>query len=189
VLAKEVTRIVMPQDIYDWLEHLHQTELACVQITNGEISQGMVEKEKLSVGGGVDAVKDALNGIDDPNSQLHSPTEGLAKMIKQMHDSTADLLTKFDAIPAPSECIPIQAAYDQALSETASELGDLGDHLAAGDIDKLMSMKGVSAAGIDSARAKADRLVGEICSRYDTRRWFTIDKDIAPGGVFAMPGF
>jgi len=189
VTQVQATRVVMPDDIRNWLEHLHQTEIARVKVTNGGIVDSMVEKEKLSVNGGADAIKDALNGIDDPSSELHSPTESLAKMLKKMHDDFADLQKQFDSMPAPEECIPIQSAYDQALAETASELGDLADSLAAGDINKLQGMKGESTEGIDVAGAKTDRLVGEICEKYNTKKWFDINKDIGPGGALAVPGF
>jgi hypothetical protein len=188
-IQKTATRIVMPQDIKDWLEHLHQTEIARVNLTNGQIAQARVTQAQDNITGGLAGVESALNGVDDPNSQLKSPVDGLAQMIKQMHDGSADLQAKFDAYPAPSECVPIQAAYDQALGETTAMLGDLGDHLAAGDVAKLQSMQGESAAGIDSAGAATDRLVGEICEKYDTKKWFTINKDIGPGGALAVPGF
>ena len=189
ITQQQATRVVMPDDIRDWLEHLHQTEIARVKLTTDQLTQGLVEKEKLSVNGGADAIKDLLNGIDDPNSEMHSPTEALGKMLKKMHDDCADIQKKFDEYPAPPECIPIQSAYDQALSETAAELGDLSDALAAGDISKLQSMKGESAEGIDTAGAKTDRLVGEICDKYNTKKWFSINKDIAPGGALEVPGF
>jgi len=50
-------------------------------------------------------------------------------------------------------------------------------------------MKGESAEGIDAAGAKTDRLVGEICDKYKTKKWFSIDKDIGAGGALAVPGF
>jgi hypothetical protein len=188
-LGRDANRLVMPDDIRAWLEHLHQTEIARVDITNKQLADSEVERAKDNVAGGYSGLESALDGIDDPNSQLKSPVDGLARMIKAMHDMVADLKKKFDDYPAPTECVPIQAAYDQALGEEASELGDLGDHLAAGDVAKLQSMQGESTSGIDAAGAKTDRLVGEICDKYDTKKWFSINKDIGPGGVFAMPGF
>jgi hypothetical protein len=188
-MDKTAERIVMPDDIRDWLEHLHQTEIKRVDVTNAQMSQAMVERAKDNATGGYAGLESALNGIDDPNSQLKSPVDDLARMVKAMHDSIADIQKKFDDYPTPSECVPIQAAYDQALNEEVSELGDLGDHLAANDVAKLQSMQGESNAGIDAAGAKTDRLVGEICEKYQTKKWFSINKDIGPGGALAIPGF
>lgn len=188
-LEKPATVITMPDDIRKWLEHLHQCELKRVAVTTSALNQAMVEKEKLSVNGGADAVQDALNGIDDPNSELHSPVDSLAAMIKKMHDDMADLQKLFDSYPAPDECQPIQAAYDQAVGEERDELGDLADHLAANDMEKIQSMKGMSNSGIDAAGAKTDRLVGEICDKYNTKKWFSINKDIGGAGVLSIPGF
>ena len=174
----------MPDDIYKWLEHLRKTEEKRIDITMGQLSEAYTEKEKAQLEGGVDALKDLLNGIDDPNSELHSPTEKLAGVLKKMHDDTLDLLKFFDSYPPPKECIPIRDAYDQSLNETAGQMGDIADHLAAGDIDKLMKMEGKSAKGIDSAGAKTDRLVGEICDKYHKRRWFSIASDIKSSPIF-----
>ncbi len=189
VLEKTAEHVTMPEDIRNWLEHLHQTEIARVDTTNKSIANARVEQAKDSVAGGAAGVQSALDGMDDPNSQLKSPVDDLARMIKGMHDQVFDLQKQFDNYPAPNECIPIQAAYDQALGEEAAELGDLGDHLASGDVAKLQSMEGTSVAGIDAAGAKTDRLVGEICDKYNTKKWFSINKDIGPGGVLAGTGF
>jgi hypothetical protein len=188
-LTETARRVVMPDDIRDWLEHLHQSEIARVKLTQYQVDEALVDKEKLSVNGGADAVKDALNGIDDPNSQIRSPVDSLAQTLKTMHDQCQKLQDDFDSVPAPDECKPIQAAYDQALGETTAFMGDLSDHLAAGDIDKLQSMKGMSTGDIDAAGAKTDRLVGEICEKYETKKWFTINKDIGTGGMMSVPGF
>src|SRR6185312_14399590 len=156
-----------------------------VDITLGQLTDAYTEKEKSQLAGGVDALKDALNGIDDPNSELHSPTDKLAGIVKKMHDQVVDLQGFFDDYPkAPAECVPIKDAYDQALSETAAQMGDIADHLAAGDIDKLLKMEGKSAGGIDSSGEKTDRLVGEICSKYNKRRWFSIASDIKSSPLF-----
>jgi len=174
----------MPDDIYKWLEHLHKTEDKRVDVTMGQLTQAYTEKEKAQVEGGVDALKDLLNGIDDPNSELHSPTEKLAGVLKKMHDDTVELQKFFESYPPPAECVPIRDAYDQSLNETAAQMGDIADHLATGDIDKLMHMEGKSASGIDSAGAKTDRLVGEICDKYHKRRWFSIATDIKSSPIF-----
>ena len=182
--ANAVAPPEMPDDIYKWLEHLRKTEEKRVDITMGQLTTAYTEKEKSQLAGGVDALKDLLNGIDDPNSELHSPTEKLAGVLKKMHDDTMDLLKFFDSYPPPKECIPIRDAYDQSLNETAGQMGDIADHLASGDVEKLMKMEGKSAQGIDSAGAKTDRLVGEICDKYRKRRWFSIASDIKSSPIF-----
>ncbi len=176
----------MPDDVYQWLEHLRMSEDKRNAITMDQLTTAYTEKEKSQLTGGVDALKDLLNGIDDPNSELHSPTEGLAKILKQMHDQVHDVQVFFDTEPphCPDECIPIRDAYDQALTEEAAQMGDIADHLAAGDVEKLLKMEGKSASGIDSAGAKTDRLVGEICDKYHKRRWFDIASDIKSSPIF-----
>ena len=182
--ANAVAPIDMPDDIYKWLEHLRKTEEKRLDITMGQLTTAYTEKEKSQLAGGVDALKDLLNGIDDPNSELHSPTEKLAGVLKKMHDDTIDLLAFFNSYPPPPECVPIRDAYAQSLNETAAQMGDIADHLATGDVEKLMKMEGKSAQGIDSAGAKTDRLVGEICDKYHKRRWFTIASDIKSSPIF-----
>lgn len=176
--------IEMPDDIYNWLEHLRKSEEKRTEITISQLTTAYTEKEKSQVAGGVDALKDLLNGIDDPNSEMQPPTVGLAKIVKQMHDQCHDVLDYFDSMPPPTECIPIRDAYDQAVNEEVAQMGDIADHLAAGDVDKLLKMEGKSAQGIDSAGEKTDRLVGEICDKYHKRRWFTIASDIKSSPLF-----
>ncbi len=174
----------MPDDIYQWLEHLRKSEEKRAEITMSQLTTAYTEKEKSQVAGGVDALKDLLNGIDDPNSELHSPTEKLGQVIKQMHDQCHDVLVYFDSVKPPEECVAIKNAYDQALNEEAAQMGDIADHLAAGDMEKLLKMEGKSASGIDSAGEKTDRLVGEICDKYHKRRWFNIATDIKSSPIF-----
>lgn len=174
----------MPDDIYKWLEHLRISEEKRTEITISHLTTAYTEKEKSQLEGGVDALKDLLNGIDDPNSEIHSPTEKLANVLKKMHDDVHEVLVFFDSMEPPQECIPIRDAYDQALNEEAAQMGDIADHLASGDIEKLLKMEGKSAAGIDSAGAKTDRLVGEICDKYNKRRWFSISSDIKSTSIF-----
>jgi hypothetical protein len=174
----------MPDDIYKWLEHLRISEEKRNEVTISHLTTAYTEKEKAQLEGGVDAVKDLLNGIDDPNSEMHPPTEKLGQVLKQMHDDVRQVQVFFDSMPPPQECIPIRDAYDQALTEEAAQMGDIGDHLASGDIEKLLKMEGKSAAGIDSAGAKTDRLVGEICDKYNKRRWFSIASDIKSTSIF-----
>jgi hypothetical protein len=174
----------MPDDIYKWLEHLRISEEKRTAITMSQLTTAYTEKEKSQLAGGVDALKDLLNGIDDPNSEMHPPTEKLGALLKQMHDECRDVLAFFDSMPPPKECIPIRDAYDQALNEEAGQMGDIADHIAAGDVEKLLKMEGKSAQGIDSAGAKTDRLVGEICDKYHKRRWFDIASDIKSSPIF-----
>jgi hypothetical protein len=175
----------MPQDVYEWLEHLRKTEEKRVDMTSGQGASAMIEKTKLSVDGGIDAIKDALNGIDDPNAQLRSPTEGLATLLKQMQNDTLHLVEFFNSVTPPAECVPIRDAYDRALRETAGQIGDVADSMAAADIQGLLKMKGASNEGIDTYGKKTDRLVGEICDKYHTSKWFSIAGDITFGGIFS----
>ena len=174
----------MPDDVYKWLEHLRISEEKRAAITMSQLTTAYTEKEKSQVAGGVDALKDLLNGIDDGTSEMHPPTEKLGTLLKQMHDDCRQVLDFFDSVEPPAECVPIRDAYDQALNEEAAQMGDIADHLAAGDVEKLLKMEGKSAQGIDSAGEKTDRLVGEICDKYHKRRWFSIASDIKSSPIF-----
>ena len=35
----------------------------------------------------------------------------------------------------------------------------------------------------------SDRLVGEVCDKYNTKKWFSINKDIGTGSALEIPGF
>ena len=42
---------------------------------------------------------------------------------------------------------------------------------------------------IDRAGGATDGLRGDICAKYETRKWFDIARDIGGGGMMGMPGF
>jgi hypothetical protein len=190
----------MPPDVRAWLEHLHQTEIKRVDTTKDMLGDAVVEQAKQGVVGGVDSMQDILNGIDDPNSETTPPTAALERMVKGMHDKYALLIDYFDGPnpPCPEECQPIKAAYDHVLNETTGELGDLADDLSVGDMastndmaakaKKLEGTKGQSSGQIDAYGSKTDRLVGEICAKYNTAKWFEVSADISAGGALGVGG-
>jgi hypothetical protein len=98
--------VTMPQDIYDWLEHLRKTEEARVGLTTTQLSKAMTEYAKAQAFGGVDTLKDLLNGIDDPNHEMKAPTDELYPVLKELHDQSRDLIEKFESYPPPPECRP-----------------------------------------------------------------------------------
>jgi len=185
--AQAPTKVQMPADVLAWLEHLRKSEEHREKVTTGQLGTALKERAGLELsGGGKDLAEQLLNGIDDPNSEMKPPTEKLGQVFKQMKDEYAQVTQYFMSMPPPAECRPIQEAYQQALTETTEQIGNISDAMAAGNMEALLNMRGKSNQGIDTPGKKTDRLVGEICAKYDTPRWFYIKSDITTGGMFGV---
>jgi hypothetical protein len=191
-LSRNDTRetVSMPPEIYDWLEHLRQTELRRKEISNQQVSQMLVTMAKLQVSGGVDALRGLLDQAADTEADPPPPTEGIRVDSEQMRSDWNSVIQFFESKPAPAECVPIRDQYSRALYETSGMILDIVGAIDRASSDptqavaSLNAMKGKSTQSIDQPAGETDRLVQEICDRYKTRKWFSIERDFGASGLF-----
>jgi hypothetical protein len=170
-------RPTMPKDIYDWLDHLRQTEDMKNELAGKQESQLMIEFTKLNGLGGAYGMLDKQGNLDP--DQLNSPTDTLASKIGDMRAPWRDVIKFFESDPPPAECQDLAHTYDQALDEVSGEMGDFADMLSnPGDsqslVDKLTKMQGQSTGTIDKYLSVSDDMVSQLCNKYNTRKWFKI---------------
>ncbi|MBX7133629.1 MAG: zinc ribbon domain-containing protein [Fimbriimonadaceae bacterium] len=185
--------IRMPDDVRAWLEHLERIERAKQELQRDQMDDLMISMRSIDqlVAGF------ATEGLMDPDAP-DNPTAGVNDFlpIEKMTADWKELRRKFnqEGPPCPEECKPLRDEYDTALAQVPGVLSDI--NAIAGDLfdpakkEKIKDLREVQKSHrdyIDKPLTKSDRLVGEICDRYDTKKWFDIKVD--SGGIMGMPGF
>ncbi|MCC6403668.1 MAG: hypothetical protein IT207_06620 [Fimbriimonadaceae bacterium] len=192
--ALEDRQKTMPADVRAWLEHLERTERRRVSLATDQLSAAMVSLATLQGLGGAEKVLQDLLTEDPTGSGPEPPTAGVAEDAAQGEKDWRALRSEFDTLPPPAECVPIRNAYVRALSETAAMIAEIRGAISASASDPtaaiaaLNKLKGTSSGRIDVAAGEADRGVGEVCERYSTPRWFSVNKDVGGGALSKLSG-
>ena len=174
------TATTMPPDIRAWLDHLRETEDRKNKLVSDQTAVVMTEYTKLN---GLGAAAGALdsNGNLDPEN-MKSPSEAEAQKMKDLRPAWGELIQFFESMPPPPECTSLAHTYDSALDEIRGEMGDVVDIVNQSQdnsdqsLKSLMGLQGKSTP-IDGHLSLADKMVGEICDKYNTARWFSIRAD------------
>jgi hypothetical protein len=194
-----VGRATMPKDVYDWLDHLRQTEDKKNELTKEQTSQLMIEMTKLNGLGGAYGMLDDKDNLDP--DKMQDPKQRLGEKLGDLREPWRDLIKYFESVPPPAECQDLAHTYDQALDEVSGEIGDLGDALGGDSgsdpqdmITKLQKLQGQSTGTIDKYFSVSDDMVTSICNKYNTNKWFKIEADQSStlnsglGGLGGMSG-
>jgi hypothetical protein len=184
----------MPDDVRAWLEHLEKIERAKQALSQDEQDDLMISMRSIDQM----VTKAATDGLLDPDSSA-DPEAGVNDFlpIKKMTADWKELRRQFnqDGPPVPDECKDLHDQYDSALMQVPGVLKDIND--IAGNLfdeDKKPKIKGLREVQrthqdyIDKPLHRSDRLLGDICDHYQTRKWFDIKVDNA-GGLMGIPGF
>jgi hypothetical protein len=183
----------MPQEVRDWLLHLERTERERHRMTKAQMGQAM----GLLLGSTASQYKELIGEAygeesDEQDSHLRNPElhASFTKAAPAMRKGWKDIVSYFNSKQPPAECIPIKNAYEQCLGETGTMMLDVisaleGTGSEDADLgaaaDKLMGMMGTSSERIDTLGEQTDRLVGRVCDKYETYKWFSISGDIGGG--------
>lgn len=185
----------MPQEVREWLLHLERTESERNRMTKAQLGSVLGMMTGFGGGGSLEALaNEALTGEEatvqeyDPSKRERAQGETAA-----IRKSWKDLNAYFNSKQPPAECVPIKNAYEQCLGETSAMMLDILGQLEKAESDPqaalngLISMMGTSEGKIDVAAKQTDGMVGQICHKYDTWKWFSISGDIG-GGLGALGG-
>ena len=191
----------MPKDIEDWLKWLEKIEKEKQLLTAKEQTQLMTMIASLQGASGLTPA--GVQSLADPDNTSNSAPamDDAQRVAREMVKAWAALKRKFDTYPPPAECVPIGTAYDNGLGGMATngqKLSDLLGGIAAksepnqGDANEAIgSAKGVGRDhpnDVDTELKNTDQLVQDICDKYSTHKWFSIDAHGGSGGMFSMPG-
>jgi soluble cytochrome b562 len=189
------TRVTMPDDIRNWLEHLARIERKKQALTNKQLEQAHELQGELQGASGLTSPED-VSKMSDPDYNSFPSIEKAGAMIAQLQPDWKDLQKEFDSVPPPKECQPIADQYDSgfdAMIETFDEIEKIVNGINLTDqkqmkssVDDARKAGRSSRRGIDGSFEKTDDLVQKICDKYETRKWFKID---AHGGSTGLMGF
>lgn len=185
--------IRMPDDVRAWLEHLERIERAKQELQRDQMDDLMISMrsiEQLVLGA-------ATEGLMDPDAP-DNPTAGVNDFlpVEKMTADWKELRRRFnqDGPPCPEECKPLKDEYDGALAQVPGVLNDIGsitgnlfDPEKKSKIKDLREIQQNHREYIDKPLTKSDRMVGQICDKYETKKWFDIKVD--SGGMMGLPGF
>jgi hypothetical protein len=188
-LAEPAQKIEMPADVRRWLEHLEKIEKRKNDLSMKQIAQMTVLMQRMKVLG---AGMGMLNGEDDEGGNLE-PSGAAKQEFDDLRPEWNQLLNDFRSFPPPAECRPIADDYYRAVSEIPGMNADLADILQnvstdpAAALEKVMKLQNTSANVIDRYLGTSDAKVGDICRKYETRKWFDIKTDVG-GGLMSKFG-
>lgn len=173
----------MPDDVYNWLEHLRRTDERLASETNSiGMDAGISRMSHLR-----DMYGQALDG----NFEDYNPSSQSDNINAKTDKTFEELAMYFDSYPPPTECLPIYNAYKISLSETEANVHQISQimdqafssAMQGGSTDQMVDdLKNIYSGhkdGVDEHRRQTDILVQQICDKYRTRKWFNIKSDPA----------
>lgn len=181
-LPSQGERVRMPQDVYDWLCHLQRIEAKKEHILSGQSTRSRRMPDSFPKPG---RIPDNFDDPDAPNSITgmavdSSFLDGIRQRIDALSEDWKQLTREFNSYPPPAECRAMAQDYDQAIREIGAQIQDVASMFDSamsdpfGAIAKLETMKGFSESTIDDPLDQVDAAVGDICQKYETRKWFKI---------------
>ncbi len=191
VLSQSAQRVEMPADVRRWLEHLEAIEKRKNDLSMKQLSQMAVLMQQMKVlGGGMGLWNEEEVGFGGDTG----PSETTKTSFDALRPEWNQLIQDFHNYPPPAECKPIADDYARAINEIPGMNSDLADILAgvstdpAASLERVMKIQNTSSGVIDRYLGTTDSKVGDICRKYETRKWFDIKTDVGGGllGKFGM---
>jgi DNA-binding transcriptional MerR regulator len=183
----------MPEDVHRWLEHLERTEKKRGRLAQQGLSRMMIIAQTAGMGVSLDGLKALASGDPDSPEPKLSKDE-IAEASEQVKNDWAQLKQEFASFPPPPECVRIADPYSHAIDETGAMISDVLDALAIaqeGDtstaLNSLYGMQNASKS-IDEFGRNTDSRVGDICDKYNVRKWFSISSDFGNSNVLGAFG-
>ena len=190
-LGATATPISMPAEIRRWLEHLEKIEKRKNDLSMRQLSQMAVLMKQMQLTGPAMGILKELEGEEGGDL---GPSSTAKESFDSLRPEWNQLIVDFRALAPPDECRPIADDYFRAISEIPGMNSDLASVLAGVEADpakaleSAMRLQNTSANVIDKNLGSADSRVGDICRKYETRKWFEIKTDVGGGlmGKFGL---
>ena len=182
----------MPQDVWDWLEHLRRIEARKNDLHLKQVSELKVFQQMIGVlGPGIGEV-DPYDQTGDAGKEPADVTKG---KFADLRPDWYQLIKDFQAVPPPDECKPIADDYYRAINEIPGMTGDVIGVLNTvstdpqGALTAVSKLRNKSYGEIDRYLDRTDARVQAICDKYNVRKWFNIKTDVAGSDMLGKAGF
>lgn len=183
----------MPDDVRRWLEHLERIERRRRDLSGGQVGELLAVMTRMQTAPIRDMLPGALGTGEEMGENTMRATEDLQLNTARKREEWSALRQDFLSLPPPPDCAPIQADYNQVLTETGAMMTEIMDAVSMASenpddaLSALTKMKGTSGGRIDNAAVATDRKVAEVCNKYQVRKWFDITADVG-GGIMGRLG-
>jgi hypothetical protein len=182
----------MPQDVWDWLEHLRITEGKKNELHLRQVAD--LKKFELMIGTLGPAIGE-LNPYDQSGELGEEPTDVAEDKFADLRPEWHALIKFFQSKPPPEECKPIADDYFRAINEIPGMTGDVIGVLNTVSRDPSSALAAASKLrnksydNIDRYLIQTDKRVQDICDKYRKDKWFNIKTDVAGSGLLGKAGF
>lgn len=175
----------MPDDVRAWLEHLERIEKKRVALAQKQLAGATSVLRGL--------VESARSSADEGSGTESLERPSIRSSVDNVRAPWTALADEFTSMRPPPGCSEIAGNYEQTLREVSAhvvEIIELSESATTNPnaIESLLSLLDSNDKVIDTPAGKADEGVQKICDAYDTRKWFSIQRDIGTGGpTLTMP--
>lgn len=190
-MPKTAERAVMPDDVRAWLLHLEQIEARKVELSLRQTADMIKFQQMISVlGAGIGA----MNPFDMSEGEETPPDQVTQSKFTDLKPEWEQLIADFQSFPPPQECQPLANDYFRAISEIPGMTSDIIDILnnvtadPSGALQRISTLQGKSYNDIGKYFIQSDQRLGDICSKYNERKWFNIKSDVVGVGTLGKLG-
>jgi hypothetical protein len=181
-----------PEPDLRWLYHLEKIEKRRGDLAKKELSKFMVlaQTAQFNAADASDLTKFAENSeADFPSSAVDQISTDSAAAKAEWAQLKAD----FDSFPPPKDCVTIAEPYSHAMDETRAMMTDVMDAIAMSKDDPQKALQGLygmqnKSKSIDTYGNLADERVQALCSKYNKRKWFSVNSDFGNSSIFSSLG-
>jgi len=180
----------MPDDVRRYLHHVERIEKAKNELESRMIAELQIFKTKLGTFEGAEGLLNHDQDLGGDGKRVDQETHDTFGDVKGRWEK---IVTDFKSVDPPPQCVQLRDNYYRALSEVPGLAGDVADIMnlvqtdPASALQKAQGMQNKSSEFIDKYFGKADDDLGQICSIYNTSKWFDIKKDVG-GGSLSLGG-
>ena len=181
-----------PEPDLRWLYHLEKIEQRRGVLAKKGLSKFMVMAQPGQFGTDLKGLESLATGDPDANMPDTAP-DMISKESEQSKKEWADLRKDFDSFPPPPDCVSIADPYGHAMDETRAMMTDVMDAIAISKEDPQKALQSLYAMqnkskSIDQYGNTADERVQALCSKYNKRKWFSVNSDFGNSSIFGSLG-
>jgi hypothetical protein len=175
-----------------WLYHLEKIEQRRGELSKKGLAKFMVMAQPGQFGTDMKGLNDLTTGDPEANMPDTAP-DMISKESDHSKKEWAQLRADFDSFPPPPDCVTIAEPYGHALDETRAMMTDVMDAIAGSKEDPQKALTSLYAMqnkskSIDTYGNTADERVQALCSKYNKRKWFSVNSDFGNSSIFGSLG-